>query len=57
MRQVEHLSLESLVKMDHFQKEPPMTGIEPMGLGTYRRTFECDQCGHERRRVACQILI
>ena len=24
-----------------------MTGIEPMGLGTDRRTFECDQCGHE----------
>jgi hypothetical protein len=26
MRQVEHLSLESLVKMDHFQKEPPLNG-------------------------------
>ena len=24
-----------------------MTGIEPIGLGTDRRTFECDQCGHE----------
>jgi hypothetical protein len=24
-----------------------MTGIEPMGLGTDRRTFECDQCGRE----------
>ena len=24
-----------------------MTGIEPMGLATDRRTFECDQCGHE----------
>ena len=24
-----------------------MTGIEPMGLGTDRRTYECDQCGHE----------
>jgi hypothetical protein len=24
MRHVQHLSLESLVKMDHFQKEPPL---------------------------------
>jgi hypothetical protein len=24
-----------------------MTGMESMGLGTDRRTFECDQCGHE----------
>ena len=24
-----------------------MTGIEPMGRGTDRRTFACDQCGHE----------
>jgi hypothetical protein len=24
-----------------------MTGTEPMGLGADRRTFECDQCGHE----------
>jgi hypothetical protein len=24
-----------------------MTGIEPMGLDTDRRTFECDQCGRE----------
>jgi transcription elongation factor Elf1 len=32
-----------------------MTGIEPMGLGTDRRTFECDQCGHEEE-FACQIL-
>jgi hypothetical protein len=24
-----------------------MTGIEPIGLVTDRRTFECDQCGHE----------
>jgi hypothetical protein len=24
-----------------------MTGIEPMGPGTDRRTFACDQCGHE----------
>ena len=24
-----------------------MTGTEPMGLGTDRRTFECDQCGRE----------
>ena len=24
-----------------------MTVIEPIGLGTDRRTFECDQCGHE----------
>jgi hypothetical protein len=24
-----------------------MTGIEPMGLGTDRRTLESDQCGHE----------
>ena len=24
MRHVQHLSLESLVKMDHFQKEPPV---------------------------------
>jgi transposase len=24
-----------------------MTGIEAIGLGTDRRTFECDQCGHE----------
>jgi hypothetical protein len=24
-----------------------MTGVEPMGLGTDRRTFECDQCGLE----------
>jgi hypothetical protein len=24
-----------------------MSGIEPMGLGTDRRTFECDQCGLE----------
>ena len=28
-----------------------MTGIEPMGLGTDRRTFECDQCGHEEELV------
>jgi transposase len=24
-----------------------MTRIEPTGLGTDQRTFECDQCGHE----------
>jgi hypothetical protein len=24
-----------------------MTCIESMGPGTDRRTFECDQCGHE----------
>jgi hypothetical protein len=24
MRHVQHLSLEGLVKMDHFQKEPPL---------------------------------
>jgi transposase len=24
-----------------------MTGIEAIGLGTDRRTFACDQCGHE----------
>ena len=24
-----------------------MTGIEPIRLVTDRRTFECDQCGHE----------
>ena len=24
-----------------------MIGIEPIGLVTDRRTFECDQCGHE----------
>ena len=24
-----------------------MTSIEPVTLGTDRRTFECDQCGHE----------
>jgi hypothetical protein len=24
-----------------------MTVIEPMGLGTDRRTFACDQCEHE----------
>ncbi len=24
-----------------------MTGIEPVGLRTDRRTFACDQCGHE----------
>ena len=24
-----------------------MSGIEPLGLGTDRRTFECDQCGLE----------
>jgi ribosomal protein S14 len=24
-----------------------MTGIEPIGPGSDRRTFECDQCGHE----------
>jgi RNase P subunit RPR2 len=24
-----------------------MTGIEAIELGTDRRTFECDQCGHE----------
>jgi hypothetical protein len=23
-----------------------LTSIEPMGLGTDRRIFECDQCGH-----------
>jgi hypothetical protein len=23
-----------------------LTRIEPMGLGTDQRTFECDQCGH-----------
>ena len=28
-----------------------MTGIEPMGLGTDRRTFECDQRGHEEELV------
>jgi hypothetical protein len=28
-----------------------MTGIEPIGLGTDRRTFECDQCGHEEELV------
>jgi len=27
--------------------EMMMTGIEPIGLGTDRCTFECDQCGHE----------
>ena len=26
-----------------------MTGIEPIGLGIDRRTFECDQCGHEEQ--------
>jgi hypothetical protein len=26
-----------------------MTGIEPMEPGTDRRTFACDQCGHEER--------
>jgi hypothetical protein len=29
-----------------------MTGIEPMGLGTDRRTFECGQCGHEEELLA-----
>ena len=29
-----------------------MTGIEPMGLGTDRRRFECDQCGHEEELLA-----
>ena len=24
-----------------------MTGTEPTELGTDRRTFACDQCGHE----------
>jgi hypothetical protein len=23
-----------------------LTYIEPMGIGTDQRTFECDQCGH-----------
>ena len=29
-----------------------MTGIEPMGLDTDRRTFECDQCGREEELLA-----
>ena len=31
MGHVQHLSLESLVKMDHFQKEPPLTLKGPTG--------------------------
>jgi DNA-directed RNA polymerase subunit RPC12/RpoP len=29
--------------------EMMMTYIELMGLGTDRRTFECDKCGHEEK--------
>ena len=31
MWHVQHLSLESLVKMDHFQKEPPLNLKGPLG--------------------------
>ena len=31
MGHVQHLSLESLVKMDHFQKEPPLNLKGPLG--------------------------
>jgi hypothetical protein len=31
MRHVQHLSVESLVKMDHFQKEPPLNLKGPLG--------------------------
>ena len=33
MWHVQHLSLESLVKMDHFQKEPPLNLKGPLAQG------------------------
>jgi hypothetical protein len=40
MQHVQHLSLENLVKMDHFQKEPPLnlkvtTGAQGVERGQY----------------------
>jgi hypothetical protein len=35
MRHIRHLSLESLVKMDHFQKEPPLATFDDSSSGPF----------------------
>ena len=47
MWHVQHLSLESLVKMDHFQKEPPLNLKGPLGhKGVARGQYLKEQIGN-----------
>ena len=47
MWHVQHLSLESLVKMDHFQKEPPLNLKGPLGhKGVERGQYLKEQIGN-----------
>jgi hypothetical protein len=47
MRHVQHPSLESLVKMDHFQKEPPLNLKGPLGhKGVERGQYPKEQIGN-----------
>ena len=47
MWHVQHLPLESLVKMDHFQKEPPLNLKGPLGhKGVERGQYLKEQIGN-----------
>jgi hypothetical protein len=57
MGHVQHLSLESLVKMDHFQKEPPLnlkgtTGAQGGSKGA--RPILMEQIGNPAQ-IACRF--
>ena len=60
MGHIQHLSFENLVKMDHFQKEPPLnlkgtTGGK--GIGNPGQT-ECPlwvNSGHVQRKTSCPL--